>query len=173
MRRAAVATILIAFLAMGLGVGAAVSALHKERAAHEATKAQHAHERAAAAASALANERRNRELEQELTNATEAHANTQAALDAARRAAVDRARSDGRLRDQSRAYAAAAGAQCANPTAAANQPTAADALDLLAGLLDRADERARELAAIADDARARGLACEADYDRARAALSKD
>ena len=40
-------------------------------------------------------------------------------------------------------------------------------LDLLADLQRRADDRAGELAHIADDARVRGLACERAYDSAR------
>ena len=43
-------------------------------------------------------------------------------------------------------------------------------LDLLADLQRRADDRAGELAHIADTARARGLACERDYDSASAMI---
>lgn len=57
------------------------------------------------------------------------------------------------------ALARAAAGQCAPDTRA---------LDLLADLQRRADERAGELAAIADDARARGSACERHYDAAAA-----
>ncbi|CAN7519792.1 DUF2514 family protein [Acidovorax sp. LjRoot194] len=56
------------------------------------------------------------------------------------------------------AQARAAVGQCA-PDTAAN--------DLLADLQRRADDRAGELAHVADTARARGLACERAYDSAR------
>lgn len=56
------------------------------------------------------------------------------------------------------AKARAAASQCATDTSPA---------DLLADLQRRADDRAGELAAIADTARARGLACERSYDSAR------
>ena len=52
--------------------------------------------------------------------------------------------------------------------AAAGQCTPDPApIDLLAELQRRADDRAGELAHIADDARVRGLACERAYDSAR------
>ena len=44
-------------------------------------------------------------------------------------------------------------------------------LDLLANLYRRADERAGELAQIADDARRRGSACEAIHDADRRTLN--
>lgn len=62
-----------------------------------------------------------------------------------------------------RATAAAAASQCA-----ADGP----ALDLLADLFRRADQRAGELAAIADTARARGAACERAHDAARETLNE-
>ena len=57
------------------------------------------------------------------------------------------------------AQARAAAGQCAPDPAP---------LDLLADLQRRADDRAGELAHIADTARTRGLACESAYDSARA-----
>jgi len=59
---------------------------------------------------------------------------------------------------RSAAQARAAAGQCAPDTSA---------LDLLAELQRRADERAGELARIADDARARGLSCERAYESGR------
>ncbi|WP_029414276.1 DUF2514 family protein [Acidovorax radicis] len=56
------------------------------------------------------------------------------------------------------AQARAAAGQCAPDTAPA---------DLLADMLRRADDRAGELAHVADTARTRGLACERAYDSAR------
>ncbi|WP_454722644.1 DUF2514 family protein [Delftia acidovorans] len=82
----------------------------------------------------------------------------------AARAAAGRLRGD--LADYITAHRAAAQArattgQCAPDTAA---------LDLLAELQRRADERAGELARIADDARARGNACERAYDSGTAMI---
>lgn len=149
-----------------------VASLHKERASHERTKAQYAHERATAAAAAQANERRNRELETKLNHATHASAEAQRELAAERRARADDARlADGRVRSAAKTYAAAAGARCANPTAAGNQPTAAEALNLLAGLLDRVASRTTGLAEFTEASHAAASACAADYDRARQALS--
>ncbi|CAM3906553.1 DUF2514 domain-containing protein [Delftia tsuruhatensis] len=62
------------------------------------------------------------------------------------------------------AQARAAAGQCAPDTAA---------LDLLAELQRRADERAGELARIADDARGRGSACERAYDAVSAMIQAE
>ncbi|MBR8074349.1 DUF2514 family protein [Burkholderia cenocepacia] len=51
-----------------------------------------------------------------------------------------------------------------HPTATAGSPAAGDALDLLADVLGRADQRAGELAEYADRARIAGQQCERDYD---------
>ena len=94
----------------------------------------------------------------------------QAAIDAAaggRDRAIDaRNRLRGELADylaqhRAAAQARAAAGQCAPDTSAA---------DLLAELQRRADERAGELAHVADTARLRGLACERSYDNARAVI---
>ena len=114
-----------------------------------------------------------RAKEQELRNAHDKiERETQAAL-AAATAGADRAVAAGqRLRrdladfitaHRERATAAAAASQCA-----ADGP----ALDLLADLFRRADQRAGELAAIADTARARGTACERAHDAARETLNE-
>ncbi|MBY4725197.1 MULTISPECIES: DUF2514 family protein [Burkholderia] len=50
------------------------------------------------------------------------------------------------------------------PAAAAGSPAAGDALDLLADVLGRADQRAGDLAEYADRARIAGQQCERDYD---------
>jgi hypothetical protein len=65
---------------------------------------------------------------------------------------------------RARAIAAAAAGQCAPDTGA---------LDLLADLQRRADDRAGALAAVADDARSRGLACERTHDSDRATLNAE
>ncbi|AAT38382.1 gp23 [Burkholderia phage BcepC6B] len=51
-----------------------------------------------------------------------------------------------------------------HPAASTGSPAAGDALDLLADVFGRADERAGELAAYADAARIAGRQCERDYD---------
>ncbi|WP_261537092.1 DUF2514 domain-containing protein [Burkholderia multivorans] len=51
-----------------------------------------------------------------------------------------------------------------HPVTTAGSPAAGDALDLLADVLGRADERAGELAEYADRARIAGQQCERDYD---------
>ncbi|MCA8014592.1 DUF2514 domain-containing protein [Burkholderia vietnamiensis] len=56
-----------------------------------------------------------------------------------------------------------------HPAAAAGGPAAGDALDLLADVLGRADQRAGELAEYADRARIAGQQCERDYDALTAA----
>ncbi|HEF4837292.1 TPA: DUF2514 family protein [Burkholderia vietnamiensis] len=56
-----------------------------------------------------------------------------------------------------------------HPTAPAGGPAAGDALDLLADVLGRADQRAGDLAEYADRARIAGQQCERDYDALRAA----
>ena len=93
---------------------------------------------------------------------------------AAAAAGADRARTAGQrlqreLADyitahRARAIAAAAAGQCTPDTGA---------LDLLADLQRRADDRAGELAAIADEARVRGLACERTHDSDRATLNAE
>ncbi|WP_175878917.1 DUF2514 family protein [Burkholderia sp. BCC0097] len=56
-----------------------------------------------------------------------------------------------------------------HPAATSGSPATGDALDLLADVLGRADQRAGELAEYADRARIAGQQCERDYD----ALSGD
>ncbi|WP_321944512.1 DUF2514 family protein [Burkholderia cenocepacia] len=51
-----------------------------------------------------------------------------------------------------------------HPAAAAGSPATGDALDLLADVLGSIDERAGELAKVADDRGIAGKQCEADYD---------
>ncbi|KVF81853.1 DUF2514 family protein [Burkholderia vietnamiensis] len=51
-----------------------------------------------------------------------------------------------------------------HPAATTGSPTAGDALDLLADVLGRADQRSGELAEYADRARIAGQQCERDYD---------
>ncbi|WP_175886043.1 DUF2514 family protein [Burkholderia sp. BCC0044] len=51
-----------------------------------------------------------------------------------------------------------------HPATAAGSPAAGDALDLLANVLGRTDQRAGELAEYADRTRIAGQQCERDYD---------
>lgn len=84
-------------------------------------------------------------------------------IDAAHRdAAGARAAADSLRADLARYRTAARAA--AHPSAATPGPPAGDALDLLADLFARADERAGELAAAADLAHAAGVTCQRAYD---------
>ena len=134
------------------------------RAADKA-RADLATERAAAAAAAAETSERYRKLEGTYrenldTIARESgQAQARAAADAdAARASAGRLRSD--LADYITAHRAAAQARAAAGQCAPDT----GAIDLLADLQRRADERAGELARIADEARARGEACEKSYE---------
>jgi hypothetical protein len=160
-------------LIAGLGAGWlwTLASLHQERVAHQTTAATHAQERAAASAAALHASEQARQREQELTNAiNDANAaRRQLATERASRAADARA-ADSRLRDAARAFAAKAGESCSAP---ATGPTAAEALDLLAQLLDRVASRTTTLAEYADAAEADASYCRVAYARARETVSKD
>ncbi|AEF90855.1 Protein of unknown function DUF2514 [Delftia sp. Cs1-4] len=155
---------LLALVLAALLLWQSVGHLLALRAADKA-RADLATERAAAAAAAAETSERYRKLEgtyrENLDTVThEAHqAQARDAADAAAaRAAAGRLRVD--LADYIAAHRAAAQAraaagQCAPDTAA---------IDLLAKLQRRADERAGELARVADDARSRGRTCERAYE---------
>jgi len=121
-----------------------------------------------AAESARAQSERYRTLEQEHHDKIAEIEHAAAKKLAAARADAARARAvGGRLRhaiDQ----LAAASTPAQDCTATGSCTPIPDPIHLLADLQRRADERAGELAAIADDARQRGLACERAYDSARA-----
>jgi hypothetical protein len=165
--------VLIAGLIAILGAGWlwTLDDLYQERAAHQSTMAQYAHERAAASAAVLLASEQARQREQELTNALAQANEAQKKLDTERSARAADARSaDGRVRNAARALAAKAGQNCVPP---ATGPNASEALDLLAGLLDRVAGRTTELAEYADAAEADASYCRAAHDRARDAMSKD
>ena len=159
-------------IALGLGLGFALLmqtirlADAKLEAAHAETTMQT--ERAATAQAALKNSERYRKLEgTHRDEVSKTDTDAQAAIataDAGRLRAVDaRNRMQRELADyitqhRAAAQARAAAGQCSPDTGPA---------DLLAELQRRADDRAGELAHIADTARARGLACERAYDSAR------
>ena len=162
-------------IALGLGLGFALLmqtirlADAKLEAAHAETTMQT--ERAATAQAALKNSERYRKLEgTHRDEVSKTDTDAQAAIataDAGRLRAIDaRNRMQRELADyltqhRAAAQARAAAGQCAPDTSPA---------DLLADLQRRADDRAGELAHIADTARARGLACERAYDSARAMI---
>ncbi|EZP51817.1 DUF2514 family protein [Delftia sp. RIT313] len=158
----------LALLLAALLLWQSVGHLVALRAADKA-RADLATERAAAAAAAADTSERYRKLEgtyrENLDSITREaqHAQARDAADAAAARAVA-----GRLRDDLSDYLTRHRA-AANARAAAGQCSPDNgALDLLAELQRRADERAGELARIADDARMRGLACERAYIAGRA-----
>ena len=161
--------------AIALGVLLAVQTVRLANAERDHARAVGVFNAAAAAAERKAREQSEtyRAKEQELRNAHDKiERETQATL-AAANAGADRAVAAGqRLRRELADYLTAH-RERATAAAAANQ-CAPDgpALDLLAELFRRADQRAGELAAIADTARARGNACERAYDAARETLNK-
>ena len=159
-------------LALGLGLGFALLmqtlrlAEAELETAHTQTTLQT--ERTAAALSALKTSERYRKLgdkhrDEIAQTDTEAQAALAVADDGRARALAARNRLQHDLADyltqhRAAAQARAAADQCAPDTAPA---------DLLADMLRRADDRAGELAHVADTARVRGLACERAYDSAR------
>jgi hypothetical protein len=149
-----------------------VADLHKERGDHMATKARHAYEKAASTAAALSATQQIRTLESEIAHAQESHAKIQADLANERRARAAAVRAtDDRLRNAAATLARNSGDQCPTTGPAGNQPTAAEALDLLAKLLARVAVRTGQLAEFADASHAAATACAADYDRARDAVN--
>lgn len=161
-----------AALALGLGLGFALL-MQTIRLADARLETAHAEaalqtERTAAARAALTTSERYRKLEgahRDEVSKTDTDAQAAIAIaDAGRLRAVDarnrmqRELADYLTRHRVAAQARAAAGQCAPDTGPA---------DLLAELQRRADDRAGELAHIADTARARGLACERAYDSAR------
>lgn len=161
--------------AIALGVLLAVQTVRLANAERDHARAVGVFNAAAAAAERKAREQSEtyRAKEKELRDAHDKiERETQATL-AAANAGADRAVAAGqRLRRELADYLTAH-RERATAAAAANQ-CAPDgpALDLLAELFRRADQRAGELAAIADTARARGNACERAYDAARETLNK-
>ena len=159
-------------IALGLGLGFALLmqtlrlAEAKLETAYAETTLQT--ERTAAARAALTTSERFRKLEgthrDEIAQNDTAALAAIAAADAGRARAVDtRNRMQRELADyltqhRAAAQARAAAGKCTPDTTAA---------DLLADLQRRADDRAGELAHVADTARARGLACERAYHSAR------
>jgi hypothetical protein len=161
---------LLALLLAVLLVWQSLARLGAERDAAQA-RSDLALDREAAATAALRESERYRQREGAYREHLDALARdadlalARAAADAdAARAAAGRLRGDLAsyiTAHRAAAQARAAAGQCAPDTAA---------LDLLAELQRRADERAGELARIADDARGRGSACERAYDAGSAMM---
>jgi hypothetical protein len=146
--------------------------LANERAARARDATGYAQAVAQAVAATLAQEQSNRQTERDLENAKSENATTtRALLDANAAAAARVGVESGRLRDAARAAAARAREACPDAGTQYAVTPGADAIGLLAEVLGRADQRAAELAAVADDARTRGLSCEREYDNARALIN--
>ena len=161
------AVLVLAATAIGAGYG-----WQSERTAHANTKAAHAEYIATAERTARELSERNRNTEQELTNAREKHDAEAAAL----RKLADRTRADARaagqrLQDAAADAAERARAQCASAAAAELRDTAQDPARMLSIVLGEIDDFAGAVAANADDARAAGSACEREYNTAREAVN--
>ena len=146
--------------------------LSAERNAHNSFRTAIAKREAAAERERADLAESRRKAEQELIDAQETHATEVASI----RSELDAARTagrveSGRVRDAARAYAQRAGQVCADTTAAELRASAADALDVLADVFGRAEQRATELAGQADDRGIAGRACEREYDKARAKVN--
>lgn len=106
------------------------------------------------------------------------HAKQQEAIDAAA-TSLAQARADAagarsaldRLRQRAALHAAAARPPGPDPTPAGPCQAASATADLFAFMFFQAADRARELAAYADESRAAGLACQRSYEAVRQALS--
>ena len=164
----ALALALAASLAGNVATWAKLSA---ERNAHNSFRAQTAERVAAAERERADLAESRRKAEQELIDAQETHAVEVAAI----RSELDAARTagrveSGRVRDAARAYAHRAGQVCADTTAAELRASAASALDVLADVFSRAEQRATELAEQADERGIAGAACVRLYQEARATL---
>lgn len=87
----------------------------------------------------------------------------------ARAAAAGAERAAGGLRARLAAFTAAVrgATEDPHPVKRSESKQSADALDVLAGVLARVDDRAGELAVYADRLRIAGVACEAEYDSLR------
>ena len=169
--RFAAPALALALAASLAGNVASWAKLSAERNAHNSFRAQTAENVAAAERERADLAESRRQAEQELIDAQETHAAEVAAIRSELDAARTRARVEsGRVRDAARAYAQRAGQVCADTTATELRASAADALDVLTDVFSRAEQRATELAGIADDRGITGRACEREYDKAREKL---
>lgn len=155
----------IAIALLLAAVGAQQIRVDRAQAETAAVRSTLAGERATAALATAAGQKKARDEE----NRREAekqevirHAQEQTALAAAD--AADARRAAAGLRQQVATLVAASRRPAADPGAAAGGTPTDAALDLLADVLSRADDRAGELAEEADRRRVAGLACERAYD---------
>ena len=147
--------------------------LDAERMAHQTTKANYAAQLAAAERASREQSEKNRATEQELRDAQETHAKEVAALHLDLGRARDRADLESRrVQDAAKSAAARARAQCANTAASKLRPSTDDPIGVLAYVLGRADERAGELADVAEQRGIAGRACEREYNSIREALKE-
>lgn len=163
-------------------VAAMSVSIFAERLSHEKTKVAHAQviadvatKTAEAHRLAVAAEQQVTERERALAETIESNAKEARRVQANLKADRDRADLAARglrqqLNELTRRFGAGA-TPGADTVAAGQQPSAGDAIGVLADVLGRCDARAGILAAFADEAHAAGLACERNYDAARAALT--
>jgi hypothetical protein len=161
--RARWALIVIALLLAALGVqqlrvSRAQADASVARAALAGDRAAYARTAATAEKAARAEESRREAEKQEITR------NAQEQIATADAAARDAGRAAAGLRQQVDAFVAAGRRAAAHPSPAVGSPPTTDALDLLADVFWRADDRAGALAAEADRRGIAGAACERAYD---------
>lgn len=125
---------------------------------HNGLIAEHATASEAALTSALEEQKRR------LTAIDKVSADGEQSIQAVRVADSGAEYSAGRLRQQLDAIRSNARRELSS--AATKRETDRQTIDMLTGLYQRADERARTLAAAYEEARARGLSCQAAYEAA-------
>jgi hypothetical protein len=146
-------------------IGTQTLRLHKEQKSHAADRTEWAIARAQSAEAAASAQAAYRNQESEWrASQDEIARNAEKAVQQARNDAADASAAARGLRQQVAAVVASDRRRAAaRPSASASGPAASDTEDLLAGLFLSAVDRARELAAIADERGAAGVACERAY----------
>ena len=165
------AALIITLAALLAGAGWWARGIQAQRDAAQAAATQAQALRTLAEAATAASEQ-DRQAEQAAAGRiheviTHAHAEAQAA----RRDAAAADRTAERLRQHLARLTAPASQAASDPAAAPGGPPAGGTGLVLAKLLGRADDRAGQLAAFADQAHIAGSACERAYDEVRAALA--
>lgn len=142
--------------------------LSAEKLAHQIAKTEYAQRVADAERQRADQESRNRQIEKELSDAIQAHKKEVSAVlaDLADSRAAGRVGSQ-RVRDAAAATAQLAGQACAASGAARVRETADSAARVLADVFSRAEQRATNLAGIADERGIAGRSCERLYEEAR------
>ena len=158
----------LAALALAVLLAAQTLRLNSALLATATAKTTLSAERATAERLARQQSEAHRETERKLREDHERIEGEAKAAIAAVAADADRARTAGQqLRRELADYLTAHRARALAAAAAGQCPPDTRAVGVLAELFDRADHRAGELAASADEARVRGLACESAHDSAR------